>query len=183
MTTSFKLNMFIYTIITIAIECEWSTRKINWTGNGMCKSAKKRTRMNKSIKQQDDFTLRSSDYVQNNTRKNLSQGATYIAITILVLFVLLYVFPVGLKFNISAFLQGEKQLGIMRLILGIVLLVVLCMSLGRIVDANTLDGETFFMGMKNALLSGQILRNLLSIMILTIGGIALIAWGITGIIS
>ena len=130
--------MFIYTIITIAIECEWSTRKINWTGNGMCKSAKKRTRMNKSIKQQDDFTLRSSDYVQNNTRKNLSQGATYIAITILVLFVLLYVFPVGLKFNISAFLQGEKQLGIMRLILGIVLLVVLCMSLGRIVDANTL---------------------------------------------
>ena len=69
----------------------------------------------------------------------------------------------------------------MRAILGVVLLTILCISLVRIVRANTLDGESFFAGLRNAFISGQILRNLLSIVILAIGGIVLIVWGITGI--
>ena len=93
--------------------------------------------MSRNIKQQDNFVPRR-DSAQNNTRENISRGVIYIVITGLVLFALLYVFPVMLNFDISAFLQGEKQLGIMRAILGVVLLTILCISLVRIVHANTL---------------------------------------------
>lgn len=146
----------------------------------MNKNVKRTTRMSRNIKQQDNFVPRR-DSAQNNTRENISRGVIYIVITGLVLFALLYVFPVMLNFDISAFLQGEKQLGIMRAILGVVLLTILCISLVRIVHANTLDGESFFEGLRNAFIGGHILRNLLSIVILAIGGIVLIVWGITGI--
>ncbi|EPD78585.1 hypothetical protein [Atopobium sp. oral taxon 199] len=148
----------------------------------MSRNTKKQVRIGTAAKQKQSLEPQNGS-VQNSARENISRGVVYIVITALILFTLLYVFPVILKFDISAFLQGEKQLGIMRVILGVVLLAVLVMSLIRIVNANTLEGESHFTGLKNALLSGQILRNLLSIMILTIGGIALIAWGITGIIS
>lgn len=148
----------------------------------MSRNTKKQVRIGTAAKQKQSLEPQNGS-VQNSARENISRGVVYIVITALILFTLLYVFPVILKFEISAFLQGEKQLGIMRVILGVVLLAVLVMSLIRIVNANTLEGESHFTGLKNALLSGQILRNLLSIMILTIGGIALIAWGITGIIS
>ena len=131
--------------------------------------------MSRNIKQQDNFVPRR-DSAQNNTRENISRGVIYIVITGLVLFALLYVFPVMLNFDLS-----EKQLGIMRAILGVVLLTILCISLVRIVHANTLDGESFFEGLRNAFIGGHILRNLLSIVILAIGGIVLIVWGITGI--
>lgn len=148
----------------------------------MSRNTKKQVRIGTAAKQKQSLEPQNGS-VQNSARENISRGVVYIVITALILFTLLYVFPVILKFDISAFLQGEKQLGIMRVILGVVLLAVLVMSLIRIVNANTLEGESHFTGLKNALLSGQILRNLLSIIILTIGGIALIAWGITGIIS
>ena len=112
---------------------------------------------------------------------NIAKGVSYIAITILVLFFLLYIFPNVIGFAIYTFLKGERPLGILRIILGFALLINLGVSVNRIIKLNTLEGETVLTGIKNAFYDGQISRNILSIIILVIAGIVLILWGVYGI--
>ena len=52
-----------------------------------------------------------------SAKHNIAKGVSYIAITILVLFFLLYIFPNVIGFDIYTFLKGERPLGILRIIL------------------------------------------------------------------
>jgi hypothetical protein len=128
-------------------------------------------------------TEAGKEKINNNSssaKHNMAKGVSYIAITILVLFSLLYFFPNVIGFDIYSFLKGERPLGILRIILGSALLINLGVSINRIIKLNTLEGETVLTGIKNAFYDGQISRNILSIIILMTAGIVLIFWGVYG---
>lgn len=116
-------------------------------------------------------------------RQNLTRGAVYLAVTVLVLFVLAYLLPEVLGIDLGAFMRGDTVIGTLRLALGLAIAASVVLSLVRLVRSFTLEGEGWRQGLHNVLASHMLGRDFLAIVLGVAAGAALIVWGIVGLVG
>lgn len=114
---------------------------------------------------------------QVKTRSNLSKGAIYLALSIVVIYGLTVLFPSAFNVNIREFMKSASMVGLLRIVLGVFMLACLIYSLRRVVKTFTLEDETWVQGLMNVLKSHMIGADFITIVLTLFGGLALIIWG------
>lgn len=115
-------------------------------------------------------------------KANLGKGVTYLLISAGIVVVLLYVLPVVVGLDVRNILKSNLALGILRVSLGAIVVAYAIRAIVVMVHRCTLEGENWQKGFENMRESGILGSNLLTIVLLVAGGVALIGWGILGII-
>lgn len=110
----------------------------------------------------------------------MSTGVAYIVLTIMVIFVLMFFFPQVLGIDLAGAMRGERVVGVLRMALGAVVLAYFARVVARIVGTCTLEGEDWHAGLRNARGSLMLERVGLTLVLLLLGGVALVAWGAIG---
>lgn len=116
-------------------------------------------------------------------RKYMSRGIQYLVASGLVLFALLYLLPNALRIDIAGIMKSQVIVSALRIALGIGLLAILAMSLIYVARSFTLSGQTWREGLSNARRAHIFGRDAISILLLCASGVALVAWGVIGLIG
>lgn len=116
-------------------------------------------------------------------RKYMSRGIQYLVVSGLVLFALLYLLPNALRIDIAGIMKSQAIVSALRIALGIGLLAILAMSLIYVARSFTLSGQTWREGLSNACRAHIFGRDAISILLLCASGVALVAWGVIGLIG
>ncbi len=113
------------------------------------------------------------------TRRNVQRGTGYLFLSVLIIALLAYVFPSVLNIDIRSFAQQDIVLGVARIAIGIAVIAYAIRACAIVVRINTLPGETWKRGLYNSLHTTLLGINGLTILLLFVGGAALIIWAIT----
>ena len=125
------------------------------------------------------MSAKSTKQSPEASRKNLQKGSGYLFLSVLIIALLAYVFPSVLNIDIRSFAQQSLVLGIARIAIGIALIVYTIRTCVIVVRTNTLPGETWKRGLYNSLHVTFLGINGLTILLLFVGGVALIIWAIS----
>lgn len=120
---------------------------------------------------------------QTARKSRMKHGAMYLAASVVILLICLWLLPEVFGFDFAAFMRGESIVAFLRIALGVVFLFVLAASIRYVISSFTLDGETWCDGLKNAMQAHILSRDGVSVVLLAVGGIALIAWGLVDLIG
>ena len=116
-----------------------------------------------------------------DVKNRMKKGIGYLVLSIVVILLLLWFLPSVLNIDIAAIMSGDVVIGVLRIGLGLFLIAGVLSGIKRMINACTLEGETWKEGLRNALMSSMISRDLITILLLLAGGIALIVWGFSGL--
>ena len=125
------------------------------------------------------MSAKSTKQSPEASRKNLQKGSSYLFLSILIIALLAYVFPSVLNIDIRSVAQQSLVLGIGRIAIGIAVIVYAIRACVIVVQTNTLPGETWKRGLYNSLHAPFLGINGLTILLLFVGGAALIIWAIS----
>ena len=125
------------------------------------------------------MSAKSTKQSPEASRKNLQKGSSYLFLSILIIALLAYVFPSVLNIDIRSVAQQSLVLGIGCIAIGIAVIVYAIRACVIVVQTNTLPGETWKRGLYNSLHATFLGINGLTILLLFVGGAALIIWAIS----
>lgn len=125
------------------------------------------------------MSAKSTKQSPETSRKNLQKGSGYLFLSVLIIALLAYVFPNVLNIDIRSFAQQSLILGVARIAIGIAVIVYAIRACVIVVRTNTLPGETWKRGLYNSLHATFLGINGLTILLLFVGGAALIIWAIS----
>lgn len=112
------------------------------------------------------------------SRQNLQKGSVYLFFSVLIIALLAYVLPDVLDIDIRSLAQQDIVLGIARIIIGSGMIAYAVRACIIVVRTNTLPGETWKRGLYNSFHTTFLGINGLTILLLIVGGVALIIWSI-----
>jgi len=115
-------------------------------------------------------------------KANLGKGVTYLLVSAGIVALLLYVLPVVIGLDVRNILKSDLSLGILRILLGAIVVAYAIRAIVVMMRRCTLEGENWQKGFENMRESGILGSNLLTIVLLVAGGVALVGWGILGIL-
>lgn len=116
-------------------------------------------------------------------QQSFMRGTFYLVGSIGIIVLLGVVIPQASGVDIRSLMQGDAPVGLLRALLGIAIIAYALHAVEVVVRGNTLDGETWTKGLSNALHSTLLGLNGLTIVLMLVAGIALVAWGISGILE
>lgn len=119
----------------------------------------------------------------NDVRRSMRKGTLYLGLSAIVVLVLLYLFPNVLGIDAREAMKDERIVGVLRTALGLFILGCLFYSLSRVIKTFTLEGESWKRGLYNAVASRMLGSDVIAILLALSGGIALIVWGVSGIVA
>lgn len=124
-----------------------------------------------------DMDLNKETDVKDRMRK----GVGYLVLSIVIILLLLWFLPSVLNIDIAKIMSGDKVVGVLRIGLGLFLIAGVFSGIKRMINVCTLEGETWREGFRNAFMSSMISRDLITILLLLAGGVALVMWGFNGL--
>lgn len=119
---------------------------------------------------------------QSDFAANTSRGIRSLAVSALVILGL-YIIPRALGLDVTAALGEQMPVGILRIALGTLVLLGLFAFLRGLLRASTLEGETLAQGLHNLVNSPLFASELVGIVLLLAGGIALVALGLSSLLA
>lgn len=125
------------------------------------------------------MSAKSTKQNPETSGKNIQRGSGYLFLSVLIIALLAYVFPTILNIDIRSFAQQSLVLGVARIAIGIAVIVYAIRACIIVVRINTLPGETWKRGLYNAFHATFLGINGLTILLLFVGGAALIIWAIS----
>ena len=125
------------------------------------------------------MSAKSTKQNPETSRKIIQRGSGYLFLSVLIIALLAYVFPSILNIDIRSFAQQTLVLGVARIAIGIAVIVYAIRACVIVVRINTLPGETWKRGLYNAFHATFLGINGLTILLLFVGGAALIIWAIS----
>ena len=123
-----------------------------------------------------------ADQQQRDFAASTSRGIRSLAVSALVILGL-YIIPRALGFDATAALGDQMPVSVLRIALGVLVLLGLFAFLRGLLRASTLEGETLAQGMRNLVNSPLFASELVGIVLLLIGGIALVALGLSSLFA
>jgi len=130
----------------------------------------------------EDTVAKDNKEEPSQKKANLGKGMTYLLVSAGIVALLLYVLPVMVGLDVRSILKSDLSLGVLRVSLGVVVVAYAIHAIVVMVRRCTLEGENWHKGFENMRESGILGSNLLTIALLVAGGVALVGWGILGIL-